>query len=187
MPGYVRGIEETIDLLSGLYDEGQAVEVAGLAEYALAAAERALKHIDDSDGQMGDVIGRLEELYLDACRRAGTDPVALAQRLFKRELKSDWGVFDCAVVRYADVLGDAGLARYRALADERWGEGAATRPGEQSRSYSGTRFSDHAHHGRLAGCPGASPIRSPYTNATWRAATASFGSPSCVARTATMT
>lgn len=140
MPGYVRGIEETIDLLSGLYDEGQAVEVAGLAEYALAAAERALEHIDDSDGQMGDVIGRLEELHLDACRRAGTDPVALAQRLFKRELKSDWGVFDCAVVRYADVLGDAGLARYRALAEERWATVPQLAPGEQSRSYSGTRF-----------------------------------------------
>ncbi|MDP9258884.1 MAG: hypothetical protein M3Q31_20370, partial [Actinomycetota bacterium] len=140
VPGYVRGIEETIDHLAGLYDEGRAVEVVELAEYALAAAEGALEHIDDSDGQMGDVIGRLEELHLDACRRAGADPVALAQRLFKRELKGDWGVFDCAVVRYADVLGDAGLARYRALAEERWAKVPRLAPGEESRSYSGSRF-----------------------------------------------
>ena len=111
--GYVRGIEQMIDVLEGLLEEGRGGEVVELAEYAIAAAERALEHVDDSDGQMREVIERLEALHLDACRRAAPDPVALAERLFTRELDGEWDAFYQAVVRYADVLGNAGLDRYR--------------------------------------------------------------------------
>src|SRR6202035_3019768 len=65
--GWVRGIDETIDLLEQLLEDGRAAEVVDLAERALAAAERAIDHVDDSDGGMGAVIARLERLHLDAC------------------------------------------------------------------------------------------------------------------------
>jgi len=63
--GYVRGIEETIDVLEGLLAAGHADELVEVAEYALAAAERALDHVDDSDGQMREVVERLEQLHLE--------------------------------------------------------------------------------------------------------------------------
>ncbi len=115
--GYVRGIEETIDVLEALLEEGRGDDGVELAEHALKAAEKALDHIDDSDGLMADVIGRLEELHLDACLRTTPDPGALAERLFAWELDGAWDVFDQAVLRYDEVLGDAGLARYRELAE----------------------------------------------------------------------
>jgi uncharacterized Zn finger protein len=138
--GYVRGIDETIDALDELLEEGRAGDVVDLAEYALAAAERSIEHVDDSGGLMRDTLGRLEELHLDACRRAAPDPVALAQRLFERELDGEWDVFDQAVLRYADLLGDAGLARYRELAQERWATVPALAPGEDSSGRHGSRF-----------------------------------------------
>jgi uncharacterized Zn finger protein len=138
--GYVRGIEETIDVLDGLLAEGNTDAVVELAEYALAGFEQALEHIDDSGGLMRDVAERLEELHLEACRRCTPDPIALAQRLFLGQLESEWDIFDRAVLRYADVLGDAGLAHYRALAQERWGTVGQLEPGEDSRRSYGTRF-----------------------------------------------
>jgi hypothetical protein len=58
-------------------------------EHALKLAERALDHIDDSGGQMGDAIARIEELHLDACSKARPDPEALAERLFAWELAEE--------------------------------------------------------------------------------------------------
>ncbi len=89
---------------------------------------------------MADVIGRLEELHLDACLRTTPDPVALAERLFAWELDGAWDVFDQAVLRYAEVLGDTGLARYRGLAEEAWSEVPKLGPGENSQERYGSRF-----------------------------------------------
>ncbi len=138
--GYVRGIEEMIDVLDGLLEDGRAREVVELAEYALVAVERSLEHVDDSDGQMREVAERLEELHLGACRHAAPDPIALAQRLFARELEGEWDLFDRAPLRYADILGEAGLARYRELAHERWATVPKLEPGENDHGRDGSRF-----------------------------------------------
>lgn len=138
--GYVRAVEEAIDTLAALLAEGRGDDGVELAEHALKAAERALEHVDDSDGLMADVIGRLEELHLGACQRARPDPVSLAERLFAWELDGAWAVFDQAILRYAEILGDAGLARYRELAEERWAEVPDLGPGEDSRERFGSRF-----------------------------------------------
>ena len=131
--GYVRAVEEATDALEAVVEQGRGDDVVELAEYALKLAERALDHIDDSDGQMGDAIARIEELHLDACSRARPDPTALAERLFVWELDGPWDVFDQAVIRYAEVLGDTGLARYRELAEDAWAEVPKLAPGEDSR------------------------------------------------------
>jgi uncharacterized Zn finger protein len=135
--GYTRGIEETTDALDELLVQDRAAEVVELAEYALSALEQALEHVDDSDGQMSDVGTRLQELHLEACRRARPDPVALAERLFARELEGDWDIFDRAALHYADILGDAGLERYRELARARWAKVPKLNPGEDT---NGERF-----------------------------------------------
>ena len=137
--GYVRGIEEATDVLEAQLEQGGG-DVVGLAEHALKLAEGALDHVDDSGGQMGDAIARLEELHLDACIQAQPDPRALAERLFAWELDGPWDVLDQAVIRYAEVLGDAGLARYRELAEKEWAAVPRLAPGEDSRERHRSRF-----------------------------------------------
>jgi uncharacterized Zn finger protein len=138
--GYVRGIEEATDVLETQLEQGDGGDVVDLAEHALKLAEGALDHVDDSGGQMGDAIARLEELHLDACIKAQPDPTALAERLFAWELDGPWDVLDQAVIRYAEVLGDDGLARYRELAEEAWAEVPKLAPGEDSRERYRSRF-----------------------------------------------
>lgn len=140
VPEFAHGVNSVIDELGVLCEAGRAAEVVELTEYALARLERALDHVDDSAGYLGDVRSRLEALHLDACRRARPEPVPLAQRLFKRAMTSHWEVFDSAVVGYADVLGDAGIARYRALAEKRWAEVPQLRPGDDWMRTAGDRF-----------------------------------------------
>ena len=138
--GYVQGIEETIDALDELLAEGHAREVIELTEYALTAVEHSLEHIDDSDGQMGDLAARLQELHLEACRRGAPDQVELAKRLFARELDGGWDIFDRAALTYADILGETGLAHYRELAHAHWATVPELAPGEDSRERYGARF-----------------------------------------------
>lgn len=137
---YVSGIEDAIEALEAFLDRGHATEAIPLIEQALAGAERALGHADDSDGRMGEVIGRLEELHLAACRRAGPASVALAERLFSWEVEGEWDIFDQAALRYSEVLNAEGLARYRELADERWTLVPALTPGDERRAAGGDRF-----------------------------------------------
>jgi uncharacterized Zn finger protein len=138
--GYVQGIEETVDALDEMLAEGHPREVIELTEYALTAVKHSLEHVDDSDGQMGDLAARLQGLHLEACRRGAPDPVELAERLFLRELEGDWDIFDRAAMTYENILGEVGLARYRELAHTRWATVPELAPGEGSRERYGSRF-----------------------------------------------
>lgn len=102
---YARGIEDAIDSLDELLQEGHANEVVELTEHALAAVERALESVDDSDGYMGGVLERLQQLHLTACRKAKPDQEDLAKRLWEWELRGQWDIFCGAVETYAAVLG----------------------------------------------------------------------------------
>jgi hypothetical protein len=70
---------------------------------------------------MGQLLWRLQQIHLAACIAAKPDPEALAARLFRWELEGDWDTFSGAAQTYADVLGDAGIAHYRELAEAEWG------------------------------------------------------------------
>jgi tetratricopeptide (TPR) repeat protein len=117
---FTRGVDEVADLLDGLVTDGRPDAAIGLAEHALARLEKALDHADDSDGLIGDLLARFQRTHLDACRAARPDPEKLAERLFRWELSDDWDVFRGAAETYAEVLGEAGLARYRHLAEAEW-------------------------------------------------------------------
>jgi len=66
MHGYARGVDGAIDVLEGLLGDGHADAVIELCEYALATAERALDHVDDSGGEMRAAFERLETLHHEA-------------------------------------------------------------------------------------------------------------------------
>ena len=117
---FADGIVTAIDSLEELLSEGYAADVIGLAEYALERVEGAMESVDDSDGHMSGVLERLQDLHLRACKKAKPDPEALAERLFAWELRTHWDTFFGAVERYGGVLGQAGLAVYRRLAEAEW-------------------------------------------------------------------
>jgi len=138
---YFAGIDETVDALAELLAGGQPEAVIDLAEHALRALEAAIERVDDSDGGTHDVVERLEELHHQACVAARPDPSALAERLLAWELEGgNLDIFDRAAVRYADVLGEAGLDLYRTLAEERWAAVAQLHPGDGDRGAYGERF-----------------------------------------------
>jgi uncharacterized Zn finger protein len=117
---YVAGVADVVDALEGLLEDGHADAVVELVEHAVDMVESSTGYVDDSGGDVWGVLGRLTELHLAACERADVDPVALAERLFVRELHGESDTFFEALYGYAEVLGPEGLAAYRKLAEAEW-------------------------------------------------------------------
>ena len=65
--------EEVIDSIEELLKDDRAAEVIELAEHALEAVEDAMGSVDDSDGDLGGVLDRLQEIHHQACKRAMPD------------------------------------------------------------------------------------------------------------------
>jgi len=137
--GFTQGIEEAVAPLHELLKEGHAVEVIELAEHALSRVGKALLEMDDSDGGMSPILDELQELHLEACWTARPDPEELAARLFDWEIDGEWDAFRGAAETYADILGDKGLAVYRARAEALWRSLPARAPGQRE-EYSSRRF-----------------------------------------------
>jgi uncharacterized Zn finger protein len=137
---FASSIGDAVDSLEELLREGHALEVVELAEHALEAVEEALGSADDSDGYMGGILERLQEIHLKACKKARPDPEGLARRLFSWELRSDWGSFSGASETYAGVLGEKELDTYRKLAEAEWAKVPALGPGREDAQKYGRRF-----------------------------------------------
>ncbi|MEA2025321.1 MAG: SWIM zinc finger family protein [Chloroflexota bacterium] len=120
VPAFARDVEAVADTIESIIGDGHGAAAIDLAERGLRRIESAIELGDDSDGYLGDLLRRFEGIHLAACEAADPDPVELAQRLFRWELHGDWDVFHRAAERYADVLGDAGLAEYRRLTEAEW-------------------------------------------------------------------
>lgn len=136
---YARGIEEAVDSVEELLKDGHATEVIELAEHALESVEDAIELVDDSDGHMGGILERLQEIHHKACKKAKPDPETLARRLFEWELRTDWDTFYGAAKTYADVLGEKGLAVYRKLAEAEWAKVPALGSGRDDSQKYGKR------------------------------------------------
>jgi uncharacterized Zn finger protein len=96
--------------------------------------------VDDSDGYMGSILERLQEMHHKACKKAKPDPEALARRLFEWELRTGYDTFYGATETYAGVLGEKGLAVYRKLAEAEWNKVPALGPGRDGSDKYGKRF-----------------------------------------------
>lgn len=129
--GFAASISEMVDEIENLLQDGYAEAVVRLSEYAIGRVEGALAYVDDSDGWVGGILPRLQDLHHRACVAADPDPRELAERLFMREVTSDYDTFYGAVQAYADVLGKEGLDEYRRLAEEKWQELPQREPGDK--------------------------------------------------------
>lgn len=134
---YAAVLDEMVDGIAAVA-EGNPAAAIELVEHALWQVEDAMQSVDDSDGMVGEVLHRLQEIHHDVCAAARPDPVALARRLFEGEMRSDFDTFHGAAETYTELLGDAGLSEYRRLAGARWDGIPALGPGERHEN-SGTR------------------------------------------------
>ena len=130
VPTFASDVEAVADTIEAIIDDGHAAAAIDLAERGLRSIESTIELADDSDGLLGDLLRRFEEIHLAACTVAHPDPVELAQRLFRWELHGDWDVFRGAAERYADVLREAGLTEYRRLAEVEWDKVPKRGPGD---------------------------------------------------------
>jgi uncharacterized Zn finger protein len=134
------GIGQVVSSIADLLQAGFATEVIELTEHALGKVEQATMSMDDSDGYMGGILQRLQELHLQACCAAKPDPEALAERLFDWEMRTHFDTFYGAAATYAGVLGERGLAAYRRRAEAAWACVPRVGPGEKDPEEFGKRY-----------------------------------------------
>jgi hypothetical protein len=118
--GWARGVDDAIDSVEQLLNDGQAAAVIELCKSAVQSLLGAIQAVDDSDGHFGVLRDRLQDIHYQACQEARPDPAELARRLFQLELHSDFDVFHGAASRYAKNLGVKGMKVYRELAEAEW-------------------------------------------------------------------
>jgi hypothetical protein len=76
-----------------------------------------IHHADDSSGLIGDLVRELLDLHASACEARIADPIKLAAWMVRFRF-ADQDFFDVDPVRYADALGEQGMAAYRAAIDQ---------------------------------------------------------------------
>jgi tetratricopeptide (TPR) repeat protein len=117
--GYASRLEDLAELLSQRIEDGQA-ELIEVIEEAIALAEDALQHVDDSGGEVMPAILGLRKVHLAACNALRPDPVALARRLYGFQMHGEWDTFHEVLPDYAEALGVEGLAAYRQQVEREW-------------------------------------------------------------------
>jgi hypothetical protein len=137
MRAFIARADSAADLLRDLLRTGRSAEAATLADYAVRRGISAYARTDDSGGAFGDTLRQIAALHLEACRAARPDAESLGAALFELQMLDDWDFFDFE--DYAPLLGEKGVARYRALAEKAWREVPARAPGA-------TRESDSARY-----------------------------------------
>ncbi len=117
---FTGNLDQVVDSMAELLQPETAATLIELAEYAIERLEDAMEQVDDSSGEVGGIAECLGELHLQACALARPEPENLAERLFWRETNSSYGLCKFDALTYREVLGEAGLRRYRELAETEW-------------------------------------------------------------------
>ena len=117
---FASNLDQVAESLAELLKPNTAAMLVELAEYAIERIEIALENIDDSDGNISESLQRFAELHFKACKLARPDPEEFAERLFRCETSFPFDSFHDSARIYRSVLGDAGLRRFRELAEAEW-------------------------------------------------------------------
>lgn len=117
---YATRARDALDTISDLIESGHAAEARPLARGAVERLTDALSQVDDSSAVVA-VCQRALRLYARACAAARPNPAKLAAWLFQLA-KDGPGWPEVSPVDFAEALGDAGMAEYRALLHEAWRE-----------------------------------------------------------------
>lgn len=112
-----------------LLESGKANEVIDLTEYMVSRIENQLEYIDDSNGEVGDILGDLERMHLKAYQQSSIPKKDLGERLYDLELRSEYTFYEAFKI-YADVIGDQGIEGYASRAKEEWDKLQPANPGD---------------------------------------------------------
>lgn len=129
---YAEDVQSVIDALEELVEVGYASDVVDLSEEAMSLLDDALESVDDSDGNLNEILDQVQELHYRACEIARPNSQALAERLFRAELESGFGFFHNALERYSEILGEQGRKTYEQLVDTEWEQLPKVAPGEST-------------------------------------------------------
>lgn len=128
---YARRLQGLAAELAALVGAGHGSAVVDLAERAVLRVDKALtESVDDSDGVVGEAMRRLRDVHLMACLAARPEPAAFGAHLYRLHMDSEFA-FEEVLPDYAEVLGPAGLAAYRAAAEKDWKQVPAIGPGQE--------------------------------------------------------
>jgi len=136
---YANRLSDLAQLLDQRIADGRPQLVA-LIEDAIAHAEEALGHVDDSNGVVVPAIMELREVHERACRALSPDQAALAERLFRLQTTGDWDTFHSILHGYREALGESGFARYRTLVEDAWKRLPALGPSASRTHFDSARF-----------------------------------------------
>uniref|UniRef100_B0SY81 Zinc finger SWIM domain protein n=1 Tax=Caulobacter sp. (strain K31) TaxID=366602 RepID=B0SY81_CAUSK len=137
---YAEGLFALLDRLERLNAGGRATAVSALMVHFLENMQEVFEAIDDSEGEVTSAVQRAVEIHLAACRETKPDPLDLAGWLFTQEMDSEWPAFEDLRIDYAEVLGEAGMAEYRRLAEAAW---AAVATKDRAAQYTLRAILDH--------------------------------------------
>ncbi|MBR1129082.1 SWIM zinc finger family protein [Bradyrhizobium iriomotense] len=119
-PRWQAKVEEVLEAVAQLASGPRARVALGLIDHAIEAIEGKFEAIDDSDSVLGELLSQASDIHHTAAEAVRPEPIGFARSLFERETKSDFETFRDAAERYADVLGEPGLAEYKRLATAAW-------------------------------------------------------------------
>jgi uncharacterized Zn finger protein len=111
-----------VDAIRDALAASPSAELLGLIERAVGHVIKVILRADDSNGEIGGLAAELLESHGLACDAGVADPVKLA-RWMVRFTVDDQDFFVLDPKRYADALGETGLAVYRKEIDRRRREG----------------------------------------------------------------
>jgi hypothetical protein len=113
---WARAARPVVAELERAVRENPSQELVELLQRAVGHLVKVIQGADDSSGLIGDLARELLELHAVVCDAGVADPVKLADWMVRFRL-ADQDFFEVDPVRYANALGDEGLAAYREAID----------------------------------------------------------------------
>ena len=132
-------MHEAVAILRQAAQDDDPAEVLAVTQRAIASALKVIMRADDSSGIIGDACRDLVELHASVAVQARPAAAKLVDWMVKFQFDEECDYFTIDPVSYAPVLGERGMASYRAKLDARAAD-LGPRPSE------GQRFSaPHSH------------------------------------------
>ncbi len=110
--GWAMQARPVVEAIGAAVGSSPTAELVALIERAVGHVVKVILKADDSDGMIGDLARELLDLHARACDAGNADPIKLARWMVRFRF-DDQDFFEVDPVRYADALGDLGLAAYR--------------------------------------------------------------------------
>jgi len=110
--GWAMQARPVVEAISGAVHSSPTAELVALIERAVGHVVKVILKADDSDGMIGDLARELLDLHARACDAGNADPIKLARWMVRFRF-DDQDFLEVDPVRYADALGELGVAAYR--------------------------------------------------------------------------